>query len=590
MVDISEFFRVTTRIEVGGVTTLDFGRGLIITTDPTLGASGSGRVQYFTDIDAVKEVFDDEDLIAAATQWFSYEPYPQGLYIGRWPAVDVATVLRSGTPASAIGSLAVENASFRAASQDFLVDLSGQTTFAGVATAISAEFSSGPLTGGIGSVTTSTEGEGYNTSGVQVSVNGGSGTGAAFAVVYGASGDSEGDHIKSITVTNPGSGYLPSDTLTLAFTGEGSPTTNFVGVVNLEREAPVAALNGATMTYVNGRYVLTLTGAQELDPAYFEVHSQGLGEDISSDLGMVQASSPVYIRGGDAQSPSAAASEIIGLVSDVPKYLFMDPGAPTTYGDAETEVVTDMWTYAEASDLIFGFTDTSAAAREAGEAGSLLARANSAQLGNTLPCVGDADRQPHIGALAGLSSINWDQPASIITLFGKTLPGTAATSVTSTELANIRSKRGNVYTEVGGLPTFIEGTQARAGYWSDAVAFNLWMKNELEQAIWNAARASRRLTIAILNDALDGAMAGGVLNGGIEPGRTVTGQTKADIISLTGNHDFDGVLQAGYLIWIGALSDQPQIDINNRQAPPIKIFAKGSVAIHQADVDLVFQG
>ena len=117
----------------------------------------------------------------------------------------------------------------------------------------------------------------------------------------------------------------------------------------------------------------------------------------------------------------------------------------------------------------------------------------------------------------------------------------------------------------------------------------MWIRNELELNIWNAARASRRLTVAILGSAIDSVMRKGVRNGGIQPGRTVRGSTKADIIATTGNQAFDGVLSAGYLVHIGALADQTQVDIDNRMAPPIKIWAKGSEAIHRADVDLVFQ-
>ena len=249
--------------------------------------------------------------------------------------------------------------------------------------------------------------------------------------------------------------------------------------------------------------------------------------------------------------------------------------------------IESLWTLAEASDYMFGFSDTTDDARQAGETTSDLYLAESAQVGNTIACVADSDKQSHIGALAALSSINWDQPASIITLFGRTFPGIGATNITPTELGVIEGKRGNVYTRVGGLPTFIEGRTSRAGYWADAVAMSIWLKNEVELGIWNAVRASRRLTVAILRATLDDSMRKAVRNGGLQPGRTVSNTTKADIISTTGNLDFDGVLGAGYLIHIGRLSEQSAVDIENRMAPPIKIWAAGSEALHRANVDII---
>ena len=80
-----------------------------------------------------------------------------------------------------------------------------------------------------------------------------------------------------------------------------------------------------------------------------------------------------------------------------------------------------------------------------------------------------------------------------------------------------------------------------------------------------------------------------MLNGGIEPGRSLSAIGRADVQAVTGNADFDGVLTSGYIVNIGRVADQAQSDIDARIAPPIKIWAVGSVAIHQANIDLVFQ-
>jgi len=204
-------------------------------------------------------------------------------------------------------------------------------------------------------------------------------------------------------------------------------------------------------------------------------------------------------------------------------------------------------------------------------------------------CLGDDDKRPHIAALAALSSINWDQPRSIITLFAKSFPGIAPTPITVEEADIIKNKRGNFYTNIGGVPSFAEGFMAAPGYWADAVAFNTWMANELKLAKWAAARQSGRLSVAILKSALTEALAKGVRNGGLQPGRNVGHVTAKDIIDTTGNVAFDGVLTAGYLVYIGDVSAQTTTERTERQGPPIKIWAVGSEAIHSAHTDFIFE-
>ena len=594
-IPISEFFKVTTKIETGGVVVQDFGRGLLLTTNDSISAGGSGKYQYFTDYDAVIDVFpSDSEPAKAAAKWFGFDPYPQGLYIGRWADTNINTILE-GKNADALADLTESTASFRLMGVNHIVDLSGETTYAAIASAITTAITTPGYTGQLDpdsiTITVDNDGSSYavgDTLIFSAPTNGGTAAIARISTIGTSGAIATIDFTSATAITagaTLGSGYGADDsTITIASSSGSGTSASFTATP--ARLDLVPGLNGATMTFADNRFTLELGSDDVISPPYFEPHSDGSGADISVALGFSQADNPIYRQGSDGETAVEAINTIGNLVDQRATYLMLDDGIPAEVGDVNT--IESVWALAEASDYIFAFTDTSSDARLSGDTTSLLARANSAQLGNTLPCVADADKTIHVGALAGLSSINWNQPASIITLFGKTLPGIAATGITPTELGNIQAKRGNVYSRVGGLPTFIEGTMARNGYWSDAVAFNLWMKNELELNIWNALRASRRLTIAILGATIDSVMEKGVRNGGIQPGRTVSNSTKADIISTTGNNAFDGILQAGYLVYIGSLADLTQTDIDNRLAPPIKIWASGSEAIHQANVDLIF--
>lgn len=492
MAEIADFFRVTTQIQTGGLVSRIFGRGLMLTIDDSIAAGGPGKAQFFPDLDALMEVFaGDSQPVAAARRWFSYDPAPQGLYVGRWASVDISTTLRGATPA-AVADLKDAAAAFSIDGHDVSADTSGAgvTTYANIAALLQTA-------------------------------------------------------LQAVT------GY-----------------------------------SGATLTYDNGAFLITLADASQITGGALAAPSAGT--DISALLGMAASSSPTYHRGHDAEAPSEAIAEILRLQAQRPVYIGYDAGVPAAYG-TNGNTFDDVTAYCNANNLLCADTDTSDAARTVGDSTSKLHRAFDAQQGRTLVCVADAGGESHMAALAALSSINWDNAASIITLFGRTFPNVPTVSLTPTQEDEVNRKRGNYYTNVGGSPTFIEGYMARSGYWADAVAFNMWLQNRIELGIWGAARASRRLTVAIMFDAITAAMRAGVRNGGIEPGRTVSPTTKADIIRTTGNQDFDGVLQAGFFVHIGQLADQAQVDIDARRSPPVKIWAAGSPAIHRGNVDLIFQ-
>ena len=82
--DISTFVDITTQVAAGGVPLERFGRGLLITTDDALSAGGSGKVQLYTTLNGFSGDFDAGDAMDAASVWFSADPIPQGLWVGRW--------------------------------------------------------------------------------------------------------------------------------------------------------------------------------------------------------------------------------------------------------------------------------------------------------------------------------------------------------------------------------------------------------------------------------------------------------------------------------------------------------------------------
>ena len=642
---ISTFVDVSTAIQAGGVLRTEFGTGLLVTTDDALPAGGSAKAQVFRDIDAVNAVFDAGDAFDGASVWFSADPSPKSLYIGRWAPTDVSTVVMGGTPA-AVSAIAVANGSFRVGDDDVTVNLSSASTYAAIASAIETSLA----TGGISDVNLTAMGSGYATA-PAVGFTGGGGLGAtatatisgtvsAIAVATGGSGYVGGTTTATITggggsgatasatvllgvvtaiaVTNGGAGYSGAPTVTIVDSGGGgtgatatatisaevttvtvtapgtgyssAPTVTFTGGGGTGAAATALlsdiALQGATFAYTGNVFVLTLAGAENV--GFFRAHSAGTGTDISGLLGMTAAADGVNRPGHDAESVTDAIGEMVGLASgSTPVALMLADDAPLVVGAADTREA--VAAYAQAGDYVFGLLDTSAQALVPGDSVSHSAMVFSRGQSHVDPTYSATGRRPDIGLLALLSSQDLNQPASIITPHLKTLPGVSSTNITETQRLELQRKRTNVYTDVGGLPSLVGGYTGRAGSWADAVWWLLWLKNEVELSVFNAQRASRRFNTAILTDTLTQNMRTAVQSGGAQPGGRVNAGVRDSIRSVTGNYEFDGTLTAGYLIWVEQQSARSDLDRENRIGR-FRIWVAPADAIHQVVGTIILSG
>ena len=599
MPEIKEFIKVTTRIATGGAVRRKFGIGLLMTTDAAIAAGGSSKALLFSDLAAANEVLDAGAALDGATAWFNADPAPQSLMIGRWATTDISTTIR-GAPPGTIASIAVANAAFKFADTDISIDLSSGTTIVGADV-------TGAIPGGLQQDDAAFVVDGST---ISIDLSGTSDYDEIAAAIQTELRDSanatldnalftyEVDHFEFaladttaiIAFTAPGAGTDISDDLGMdagsnptVTTGVASTYAAIATAIQIEMQASgLSVLTGAQFDFDSTAFLLTLaTGAASAE----YLGAPDAGTDISGLLGLNQGKA-TYQQGHDQEAIVDAIGEIVALVANPPTYVARDASTPDTLSGVTTDLA--MMAYAGGADMMAAVRSNEEAAEDPAETASLLALAFESQYES----IGVYDRRsshPEITALGTLSAINFDGVQSIITLHGKTMTGQLPTNVSDTAYAELVRKRVNLYTSVGGLPTFVEGFTFKAGHWADAVAWNLWAKSRIETAIWDAIRGSRRLTITALLDGLTRVMELGVTNGGIQPGRSLSATGKADVSRTTGNTEFDGVLSAGYLVHIGRLADQSQSDIDARISPPIKIWAIGSEAIHRANIDLVFQ-
>ena len=566
---IQTFVDITTAIAAGGVLRTDFGTGLIMTLEGSLSAGGPNKGQSFRDHAAVLAAVGAGAAARAAEDWFAIEG-ARNVTLARWAEGAVATTLRGGDPGS-ISDLAVANAAFVVDGAEVTVDLSSETTYADLASAIQAEIRNGALNGTIGSVDVTDGGTGY-AAGDSVTFGAAPANGRdATGTLVVASGV-----ITGITITDGGAGYLVAPSITIGGSGTGAMFT-----VNLGRDGVTADLTGATFSHTNGRFFLSVVNPVDIGS---RLGSPSSGTDISDLLGMGEDSTGVeYLQGHSQETINESVAEVLrGVPGSTPVALMIDDDvlASTTLDDDDRDVRTALAAFAQAGDYVFGLIENDEDALVAGDTTTHAALAFSRQQDHVEPIYSKTGTRPDISLLALMSSQNLNNPASIITPHLKALPGAEPTPINETQRAELERKRTNVYTTVGGLPALVGGFTGKGGSWLDAVWWLLWLKNEMELNIFNAQRASRRFNTAILTDTIAAVMRTAVQSGGVQPGGRVSSSVKQDIIQTTGNAEFDGTLTSGHITWVESPAARSDLDRENRIGR-FKIWIAPADVIHK---------
>ena len=247
------------------------------------------------------------------------------------------------------------------------------------------------------------------------------------------------------------------------------------------------------------------------------------------------------------------------------------------------------WT--ESRSYMFAASTHEAAALVGGDTTSFSAVQFALERARTFFTYSATSDNKALSAAARLSSVNFSIPNSLITMKFKSLPGTLADIVSTTEKTELDRKQVNHYSPVAGVNIYQEGTTL-AGfidvqYWLD------WIVNAIQVDVFNLLRTSQRVPltsegIAQVKNVADGICRQGVVNGGIAPG-TLSEAVSGDVRARTGNMEFSGLLSSGYLIYVPPINTLTQGQRDTRQLPPLSVWFKGSGAVHFADFALLFE-
>ena len=307
--------------------------------------------------------------------------------------------------------------------------------------------------------------------------------------------------------------------------------------------------------------------------------ASALGLDSTSGGGIVQ---------GQASEPIEDAMDAISGLDDGWYFVTVDSSI-TTGADL---LSLSRWVQAKAHMLALDVVDEGVLTPN--ETTSLAAQLSALEQQRTF-LVWSRTRDNKALSLAGrLSSVNFDGEDTLITPKFKSLPRTVSDIVTTAQKKELDRKWVGYYTRFGPDAIFAEGW-TQAGDWIDVRYWLDWITKAMQSEVYTLLRQHPTRVpqtaegLASIEAAIERVCEAGRRNGGIAPGRV--SETVANDIRLASNNPaFEGFLPTGYLVAIGSIADQLQIDRDARRSPTIRVWLKGSGAMHYVTIGLVFTG
>ena len=307
--------------------------------------------------------------------------------------------------------------------------------------------------------------------------------------------------------------------------------------------------------------------------------ASALGLDSISGGGIVQ---------GQASEPIEDAMDAISGLDDGWYFVTVDSGI-TTRADL---LSLSRWVQAKTHMLALDVVDEGVPTPN--ESTSLAAQLSALEQQRTF-LVWSRTRDSKALSLAGrLSSVNFEGQNTLITPKFKSLPGTSPDIVTTAHKGELDRKWVGYYTRFGPDAIFAEGW-TQSGDWIDVRYWLDWITKAKQSEVYNLLRQHPTRVpqtaegLASIEAAIERVCEAGRRNGGIAPGR-VSEAVANNIRLATNNPTFEGFLPAGYLVAIGSIADQLQIDRDARRSPTIRVWLKGSGAMHHVTIGLVFTG
>ncbi len=348
-----------------------------------------------------------------------------------------------------------------------------------------------------------------------------------------------------------------------------------------------ADLRSATVTYHPAGFFLVEVGFDPSDDEPYPItgYMADVAQSAASALSLDSDSGGIITQGHVSEAIEEAMDAISGL--DDSWYFVAVDSQITTGADL---LSLSRWVQAKPHMLALDVVDEYALAQ--GESTSLAAQMSDLEQGRTFLVWSRSADHKALSMAARLSSVRFDGQNTLITAKFKSLPGTVPDAVTSAQQQELDRKRVGYYTRFGQDAIFAEGWMLN-GDWIDVRYWLDWITNAIQSDVYNLLRQHPTRVpqtdegTASITAAIERVCEAGRRNGGIAPGR-VSEALANDIRLATRNPGFNGTLSLGYLVSVGRIADQSQANRDARIAPPIRVWLKGSGAVHSAEIALTF--
>jgi hypothetical protein len=222
----------------------------------------------------------------------------------------------------------------------------------------------------------------------------------------------------------------------------------------------------------------------------------------------------------------------------------------------DTEVMIEAARWCEANSKYFGYA-SSDANMLIGGADSQAKDIVASNLMRTQInyCAKDTDYL-EVSAIARLSTVNFNQSNSAITLAYKDMPGVTIANIDSSQLSALESINANAFMSVGGVGIYYDGRMAN-GTWADTVQGVDWLQNQVQTNLFNLFYQTQTKVpftdtgISMVNQAVAKALQLAVTNGLIGPGYDSEGNFYPKGYKVISTSIEDLLEEKGARVWQG---------------------------------------
>jgi hypothetical protein len=313
------------------------------------------------------------------------------------------------------------------------------------------------------------------------------------------------------------------------------------------------------------------------------------------DLGvLVRATADSLSRLDEGQNAETLTDAVIAIKNLNPGFYMVSlDNSVSNYA-----YIQELAQYIETQRLVYFAQSNDPTMLTLGETTSIAYALYEAQLQRTTMTYTAQDDYKCLSIAAAFSSVNYDANSDVITAKFKTLYGLTPDSFTDSDYQALESKRVNFYAQyssnlVGGEALYAEGYCFNNNVYIDVIIALDWFNNAVQTSVIQTLKSSKKVAqtesgeaiiVASIDSVCQKAISNGMIAGGF-----VTDVLKNNIISVTGNQNFDGNLIRGYLIYSSPTALQSPADRAARKATEKYVWLKGSGAIHSVDIIVTFE-